>query len=390
MSDKKIFGFSRNVFVAGLVSLFMDISSEMIYPILPIFLTTVLGASKATVGIIEGIAESIASILKIFSGWLSDKMGKRKFLMGVGYGVSVLSRPIMATAVSWGEVLTARFVDRFGKGVRTAPRDAIIADSVENNNLGRAFGFHRAMDTLGAVIGPAIAFLVLALFLNDFRLVFYLSIIPGIISVLLIIFFITEKGYKRETAIIPKLTIRDFNGNFRFYILVIFIFSMGNSSDAFLILRAENVGIPKEFIPIIYLIFNLVYSFSSTPLGILADKIGMKKMILFSFIFYAGIYAGLAFVSNQYEILGLFILYGLFKGMSEGTQRAYLASIAPPERKATAFGIYHMSVGLALLPASIIAGALWDKIGPEATFLYGTVTGITAFILFGLSRQKPK
>lgn len=387
MSDKKIFGFSRNVFAAGLVSLFMDISSEMIYPILPIFLTTVLGASKATVGIIEGIAESTASILKVFSGWLSDKMGKRKLLMGIGYGVSVLSRPIMATSASWGEVLTARFVDRFGKGVRTAPRDAIIADSVENNNLGKAFGFHRSMDTIGAVIGPAIAFFVLALFLNNFRLVFWLSVIPGIISVLLIIFFITEKVHKRETATIPKLTIRDFNGNFRFYILVIFIFSIGNSSDAFLILRAENVGVPKEFIPIIYLIFNLVYSLSSTPLGMLADKIGMKRMILFSFLFYAGIYAGLAFVSNQYQILGLFILYGLFKGMSEGTQRAYLASLAPPERKATAFGIYHMSVGFALLPASIIAGALWDKIGPEATFLYGTVTALLAFILFGMRKK---
>ena len=388
MPDKKILGFPKNVFAAGLVSLFMDISSEMIYPLLPIFLTTVLGASKATVGIIEGIAESTASILKVFSGWLSDRLGKRKLLMGIGYGVSVLSRPIMATAGTWGEVLSARFVDRFGKGVRTAPRDAIIADSVENNNLGKAFGFHRAMDTLGAVIGPAIAFLVLALFLNNFRLVFWLSVIPGIISVLLIIFFITEKAHKREAASIPKLTIKDFNGNFRFYILVIFIFSIGNSSDAFLILRAENVGISKEFIPIIYLIFNLVYSLSSTPLGILADRIGMKRMILFSFLFYAGIYAGLAFVSNQYQILGLFILYGLFKGMSEGTQRAYLASLAPPERKATAFGIYHTSVGIALLPASIIAGALWDKIGPEATFLYGTVTALLAFVMFGVRRAK--
>ena len=387
MSDKKILGFPRNVFAAGLVSLFMDISSEMIYPLLPIFLTTVLGASKATVGIIEGIAESTASILKVFSGWLSDRLGKRKLLMGIGYGVSVLSRPIMATAGTWGEVLSARVVDRLGKGVRTAPRDAIIADSVENNNLGKAFGFHRAMDTLGAVIGPAIAFLVLALFLNNFRLVFWLSVIPGIISVLLIIFFITEKAHKREAASIPKLTIKDFNGNFRFYILVIFIFSIGNSSDAFLILRAENVGISKEFIPIIYLIFNLVYSLSSTPLGMLADKVGMKRMILFSFIFYAGIYAGLAFVTNQAQILGLFILYGLFKGMSEGTQRAYLASLAPPERKATAFGIYHTSVGIALLPASIIAGALWDKIGPEATFLYGTVTASLAFILFSIRKK---
>lgn len=387
MSDKKLFGFPKNVFTAGLVSLFMDISSEMIYPILPIFLTTVLGASKSTIGIIEGIAESTASILKIFSGWLSDKLGKRKFLMTIGYGVSVLSRPIMATAGNWTDVLTARFVDRFGKGVRTAPRDAIIADSVENNNLGKAFGFHRSLDTLGAVIGPGIAFFVLAMFMNNFRLVFWLSLIPGIIAVCLIIFFITEKRHVREGAELPRLTFKDFNGDFRHYILVITVFSIGNSSDAFLILRAENVGVPKEFIPIIYLIFNLVYSLSSTPLGILADKIGMKRMILFSFIFYAGIYAGLAFATGKLHIIALFILYGLFKGMSEGTQRAYLASTAPPERKATAFGIYHMTVGIALLPASIIAGALWDKIGPEATFLYGTATALLAFVLFSIRKK---
>ncbi|MBI5875587.1 MAG: MFS transporter [Deltaproteobacteria bacterium] len=412
MQNKKIFGFPKNVFAAGLVSLFMDISSEMIYPLLPIFLTTVLGASKATLGVIEGIAESTASILKVFSGWLSDRLGKRKLLMGIGYGVSVLSRPIMATSASWGEVLTARFVDRFGKGVRTAPRDAIIADSVENNSLGKAFGFHRAMDTIGGVIGPTIAFFILALFLNDFRLVFWLSIIPGIIAVLLIIFFITEKPpsplpsphnplspfVKGESfnppllrgtkGFVPKLTFKDFNGSFKKYILVIAVFSIGNSSDAFLILRAENVGISKELIPIIYLVFNLVYSLSSTPMGILADKIGMRKMILSGFLFYAGIYAGLAFASNQFHIWGLFILYGLFKGMSEGAQRAYLASISPPERKATAFGIYHTSVGLALLPASIIAGALWDKIGPEATFLYGTATGLLAFVLFVSKRRR--
>lgn len=387
MPDKKILGFPKNVFTAGLVSLFMDISSEMIYPILPLFLTTALGASKATIGIIEGIAESTASILKIFSGWLSDKLGKRKLLMGIGYGVSVLSRPIMANAVNWGEVLSARFVDRFGKGVRTAPRDAIIADSVENNSLGKAFGFHRTMDTIGAIIGPGIAFLILALYINNFRLVFWLSVIPGIIAVFLIIFFISEKKHARPQAAAPKLALRDFNSDFKKYILVIAVFSIGNSSDAFLILRAENIGVSKEFIPVIYLTFNIVYSFSSTPLGMLADKIGMKKMILFSFIFYAVIYAGLAFASSKIQIVGLFVLYGLFKGMSEGTQRAYLASMAPPERKATAFGIYHMAVGMALLPASIIAGALWDKIGPEATFLYGALTALLAFALFSIQKQ---
>lgn len=382
----KILGFPKNVFAAGLVSLCMDISSEMIYPLMPLFLTNVLGATKTTVGVIEGIAEATASMLKVFSGYLSDRLGKRKLLMAVGYGVSVASRPIIAAAVTWGEVLFARFVDRFGKGVRTAPRDAIIADSVENNSFGKAFGFHRAMDTVGGVIGPAIAFFLLSIFLNNFRLVFYLSIIPGIIAVLLIIFFITEKRHTREPAQIPRLTFKDFDGNFRRYMLVIAVFSIGNSSDAFLILRAENVGVPKEFIPIVYLIFNLIYSLSSTPMGILADKVGTKRMVLAGFIFYAIIYAGLAAVQSEWQILGLFMLYGIFKGMSEGTQRAYLASIAPPDRKATAFGVYHMAAGMALLPASIIAGFLWDNIGPEAAFVYGAVTGLLAFVLFVRSR----
>lgn len=383
MDSKKIFGFSKNVFVAGMVSLFMDISSEMIYPLIPLFLATVLGTTKTTIGIIEGIAESTASILKVFSGYFSDKLGKRKLLMGLGYGVSVLSRPITAVSSSWSHVLTARFVDRFGKGIRTAPRDAIIADSVEMNNLGRAFGFHRAMDTIGAVIGPAVAFLILLLFANNFRLVFWLSIIPGLIAVFLIVFFITEKGKtKDELARLPKLTLKDFNGDFRRYIVVIALFSIGNTSDAFLILRAENLGVHKEYIPIVYLIFNLVYSLSSIPLGIIADKIGMRKMLVLGFIVYSVVYMGFGFADSTFYVLPLFCIYGVFKGMSEGTQRAYVAALAPVERKATAFGVYHTVVGLALLPASIIGGVLWDKIGAEATFFYGALTGFLSSILF--------
>ncbi|HBO84958.1 MAG TPA: MFS transporter [Deltaproteobacteria bacterium] len=380
---KKIFGFQKNVFVAGLVSLFMDISSEMIYPLVPLFLATVLGTTKTTIGLIEGIAESTASILKVFSGYLSDVLGRRKLLMAIGYGVSVLSRPVTALSTTWFHVLFARFVDRFGKGIRTAPRDAIIADSADGNNLGRAFGFHRTMDTIGAVIGPAIAFFILLLFANNFRLVFWLSLIPGIIAVILIVFFITEKRKTRdELAKLPKITFKDFNGDFRHYIVVIALFSIGNTSDAFLILRAENLGVSKEYIPIIYLMFNLVYSVSSMPLGILADKIGMRKMIILGFIFYALIYFGFGIADSSFYVLPLFCLYGIFKGMSEGTQRAYLATLAPPERKATAFGVYHTVVGISLLPASIIGGILWDKIGAEATFFYGAVTGFISAVLF--------
>ncbi|MBI5894370.1 MAG: MFS transporter [Deltaproteobacteria bacterium] len=383
MDNKKIFGFQKNVFTAGLVSLFMDISSEMIYPLVPLFLATVLGTTKTTIGLIEGIAESTASILKVFSGWLSDTLGRRKLLMGFGYGISVISRPITALSSAWSHVLTARFVDRFGKGIRTAPRDAIIADSADGNNLGKAFGFHRAMDTVGAVIGPAIAFLILLLFANNFRLVFWLSIIPGLIAVILIIFFITEKRKSRdELAKLPKLSFKDFNGDFRHFIFVVALFSIGNTSDAFLILRAENLGVQKEYIPIIYLLFNLVYSLSSMPLGILADKIGMRKMIILGFVLYSVVYFGFGLADSAIYVLPLFCIYGIFKGMSEGTQRAYVATLAPPERKATAFGVYHTVSGIALLPASIIGGILWDKIGADATFFYGAITGLLSAILF--------
>lgn len=385
------------------MSLFMDISSEMIYPLVPLFLATVLGTTKATIGLIEGIAESTASILKVFSGWLSDRLGKRRFLMGLGYGVSVLSRPIMATSNLWGQVLAARFIDRVGKGVRTAPRDAIIADSTEFNNLGRAFGFHRAMDTVGAIIGPGVAFFLLALW-GNFRLIFWLSAIPGIIAVLLIL-LIKEKGSgvmglplqrvsksEAKRLIILRgqgLGVKDptpnpliLNRGLRYYILVISIFSLGNTSDAFIILRAGDVGIPREVIPLTYLLYNVVYSLSSMPMGALADRVGMERMIELGFLLYAGIYLGLAFAPSPHYVWLLFAIYGLFKGMSEGVQRAYLATLAPEDRKATAFGIYHASVGLALLPASIIGGILWDRIGPSATFIYGAVAALSAMVLF--------
>jgi MFS family permease len=380
---RKILGFHRNVFAAGFVSLFMDISSQMIYPLVPLFLASVIGVNKATIGLIEGIAESTASIMKVFSGWLSDRLGKRKFLMGLGYGVSVLSRPVIALSGTWGEVLTARLIDRFGKGVRTAPRDAIIADSTEHTTLGRAFGFHRAMDTLGAVIGPGLAFLILYAFINNFRLVFWLSIIPGTVAVLLVVFFISEKAKtKDELAKLPRLSFRAFDGRFRHYILVIIIFSIGNTSDAFLILRADNLGIAMEVIPITYLLFNVVYFLSSMPLGIMADRIGMKTMIAAGFFLYFLIYLGFAFATQSSHIWMLFGLYGIFRGISDGTQRAYLATLAPEERRATAFGIYHMAVGVSLLPASIVGGLLWDRIGPEATFLFGSLTALTALIVF--------
>jgi MFS family permease len=380
---KKIFGFGKNVTIAGFVSFFMDVSSEMIYPLVPLFLANTLGVSKSVIGLIEGIAESTASLLKVFSGWLSDRTGNRKWLMAFGYGISTLSRPFVALASSWHQVLGSRFMDRFGKGVRTAPRDAIIAESTEKAYLGRAFSFHRSMDTMGAVVGPALAFFFLGIFSNDYRKIFWLSMIPGIIAVLLIIFFITEK----EKAVVaqtvtPRLTLAHFNWKFKSFVVIATLFAVGNSSDVFLILRAQQIGIPTVTIPVVYLLFNLVYSLSAMPAGMTADKFGRKRIILLGFVLFAILYYGFATATSTKAIWVLFGFYGLFMGLTEGIQKAFLATIIPPDFKATAFGVYTTAVGLAMFPASLIGGWLWDHVSPAATFYFGAFTASASAVLF--------
>lgn len=409
MANEKIAGLERNVFFTGLVSFFMDFSSEMIYPLVPIFLTSVLGVNKSVIGLIEGVAESTASLLKVFSGWFSDRIGKRKILLIAGYGISTFSRPIVALSTLWGHVLAFRFVDRLGKGIRGAPRDAIIAESTPHKDLGRSFGFHRGMDTLGAVAGPATAFIILLFFTGNYRLVFWLSMIPGIIAVLLIIFFIKEKTImKGETSktknssedfVIPpnppfphsggfaEVKVKGgkgglFDRRYKAFIAVATLFAIGNSSDVFLILKATSVGVKETQIPILYLSFNLVYALTSLPAGILSDRIGRKKVMLSGFILFGFIYWGFAVSSEQRYIWGLFLLYGVFMGLTEGVQKAYLGTIIPEKFKATGYGIYNTFVGLAIFPASVIGGYLWDKYGPHATFYYGTCTAFTSAVLF--------
>jgi len=384
MNDKrKHFGFGKNVFIAGLVSFFMDVSSEMIYPLVPLFLANVLGVNKSVIGLIEGIAESTASLLKVFSGWFSDRIGDRKWLMAAGYGISTFSRPILALATGWQHVMGSRFIDRFGKGVRTAPRDAIIAESSEKTHLGRAFGFHRSMDTMGAVVGPALAFFLLGLFSNNYRWLFWLSMIPGAIAVLLIIFFITEK---KNTPVAyperPKLTLKHFDWKFKFFVAIATLFAIGNSSDVFLILRAQQAGIPTLMIPVVYLVFNLVYSLSSMPAGIAADRFGRKRVILLGFVLFAILYYGFAVAAGAAAIWVLFAFYGLFMGLTEGIQKAFLATIIPQDFKATAFGVFNTAVGIAAFPASLIGGWLWDRISPAATFYFGAITAGVSAVLF--------
>lgn len=391
MSNKKIAGVERNVFFAGLVSFFMDFSSEMIYPLVPIFLSSVLGVNKSIIGLIEGIAESTASLLKVFSGWFSDKIGKRKILMIAGYGISTLSRPIVALSTLWGHVLAFRFVDRLGKGIRGAPRDAIIAESTPIKDLGRSFGFHRGMDTFGAVIGPAIAFIILLFFTGNYRLVFWISMIPGIIAVLIIVFFIKDRGqgFKESSRLfgtnprtLEPLNPRSFDWRFKVFVAIATLFALGNSSDVFLILRATNIGVKESQIPLLYLSFNLIYSLVSMPAGILSDRIGRKRIILSGFLLFSLVYWGFAVSSEKWHIWGLFMLYGVFMGLTEGIQKAYLGTIIPEGKKATGYGIYSTFVGLAVLPASVIGGYLWDKIGPHATFYYGSATAFISALLF--------
>ena len=388
--ERKFLGVGKNVFFTGLVSFFMDVSSEMIYPLVPLFLANVLGAEKSLIGLIEGIAEATASLLKVFSGWFSDRTGNRKGLMAAGYAISTLSRPFVALAAGWQAVLGSRFMDRFGKGIRTSPRDALIAESTDRKFLGRAFGFHRSMDTMGAVVGPGLAFFLLWIFSNDYRKVFWLSMVPGLFAVLLIIFFITEKKSRlpRDSER-PKLTLKYFDGRFRWFLLVVTVFAIGNSSDVFLILRAQQVGIATVTIPVVYLLFNLVYSVSSIFAGMAADRFGRKRIILCGFVLFAVVYYGFATVADVKVVWVLFALYGIYMGLTEGVQKAFLTTIIPSDFKAMAFGVYNTAIGLAMFPASFIGGWLWDHISPAATFYFGAVTAISAavalvaFIVFG-------
>lgn len=380
---KEILGFPRNVFFLGIVSLFMDVSSEMIHPLIPIFLSDTLHASKTFIGIIEGIANSAASILKVFSGWFSDKIGKRKPIIFWGYGISVFSRPILSTASSWSHVLIYRFIDRVGKGVRTAPRDAIIADSTDKSMLGKAFGFHRSMDTIGAVIGPTIAFLLLNVFNNRIQTVFWFSIIPGCLAIVAILSFVTEV-YQPRPLEKPKIILKELERSFKIFLLISALFTLGKTTEAFLILRAREIGVGISSIPILYLTFNIVSAVLSTPAGLLSDRIGTKKTIMMSYILFSLVFIGFALARSPQHALALFVGYGVSVAMNEGVQRAYVATLIRPEIRATGFGIYHTTVGLAALPSGIISGMLWQNIGSYALFYYGATMSLLSFALFAL------
>ncbi|MBI4317153.1 MAG: MFS transporter [Chloroflexi bacterium] len=378
-------GLTRNVFVTGLVSLLTDVSSEMIYPILPLFLANVLGAGAVTIGLIEGIAESTASLLKVFSGWLSDRFGRRKPLMVAGYGFSNLIKPLLALSTVWWHVLGIRFADRVGKGIRGAPRDALIADSTTQEVRGKAFGFHRTLDTIGAAIGPMAAFAILAAFQNDYRLVFVLSAIPGVLSVIVLVVFLRERRAPRPRAKeLPKLGFGSLGRPFLVFSLIATVFTLGNSSDAFLILRAQDLGLATALVPIAYLTFNITYTLLAMPFGSLSDKIGRRAVIVGGYLVFAAVYLGFAFASAAWAVWGLFAAYGFYYALTEGVQRAYVADLVPQNVRGSAMGTFNALVGITALPASIVGGTLWQVINPSATFVYGAAFAVLAALLLAV------
>ena len=387
---KNKFGVSKNVFVLGLVSFFNDVASEMIYPIVPIFLTSVLGAPVAVVGLIEGIAESTASILKAVSGWLSDKFRKRKPFVIVGYSFSAISKIILSLAYSWPFVLFARFIDRFGKGTRTSARDALIAENSDNSARGRSFGFHRALDTLGAVVGPLIALLAIHFLDNNFRLIFFLAFIPACIAILLLIIFVKEKRGEEKFPPAFNFSWRNLDSSFKIFLLISFIFALGNSSDAFLILRAQNLGLTTALVMLTYILFNFTYAIFSMPAGIISDKIGPKKVLLTGFLLFSAIYLFFGLTNVSFLLWFLFPLYGIYMALTEGIGKAYISNLVPQEKVGTAFGIYQTTIGLCTFFSSLIAGLLWTYIGVSAPFIFGSVMAIISALLFVILEKKIK
>ena len=384
-------GITGNVLILGLVSLLTDISSEMIYPLLPLFLTTVLGGGPAFLGVIEGIAESTASILKLVSGIMSDRVRARKRFVLWGYGISALARPLIALATSPLAVLFIRFADRVGKGIRTSPRDALIAESIDPEVRGKAFGFHRSMDHAGALIGPLIATLLLTWFVTDIRTVFLISAIPGGLAVLLILLKVRESApsgkSKGDSDFLTKLP----SGRLRTYLLILLIFTLGNSSDAFLLLRAGQLGVTPARIPLLWTFFHLVKMVSTMPFGALSDRIGRRGVIVTGWGVYALAYLGFAFATTEMHIWLLFAFYGLFYGLTEGVEKAMLADIAEPGERGGAFGWYNCATGIGALPASMIFGFIWQRFNPLAAFGFGAVlaTIAAAALLFMVKTEQP-
>lgn len=385
-ADKKasfFSGLTKNTFLLALTSMFADISTEMLYPVLPIFLTQTLKAGGGVVGIIEGVAETTQNVIQGFSGWLSDKLQKRKGIAVFGYLLAAISKPLIGMATGWPLVLGARFMDRFGSGTRSAPRDALTAASADEENRGKAFGLEGAGDNLGAFIGPLIAVVLLFLIKVKLRTVFYLAVIPGALAVVMILAVKEKKVSVRSKSKID-LNFRQFPAGYKKYLLATAIFGIGNSSNAFLILQTKYLGISFENTILIYAAFNLIAALISYPSGRLSDQLGRKNILLISFIIFTITYIGFAFTRNLVLIGGLFCLYGLYQGIFRSVGKAMAADFVPQHLRASGIGWYATTIGLAGLVASVLAGQLWDRVSHSSVFIYGAAfssIGIIALIL---------
>ena len=382
---RSVAGLPRNVVLLGVTSFFADVSTEMIYPIVPIFLTTTLGAPVAAVGLIEGVAESTASLMKLVSGWLSDRLGRRLPLVISGYGLAAAGKLVLAAAYAWPVVLLARFIDRFGKGMRGSPRDALIADSTPAALRGRAFGLHRSMDTAGAVVGPLLGLALVALLDERLRLVFLIAAVPGFLSIASLLPVKDRRAAEGAAQPVP-LTLRGLDRRLLLFFGAALIFSLGNSSDIFLILRAKDLGLSTTAAVLAYVVFNFVYMSAALPAGILSDRVGRRRVYVVGLVVFAAVYAGLALADDAAYVWPLFAVYGLYIALTEGVGRAFVVDLAPVERRASLLGLHGMLTGFAALFASAIAGVLWDVVGVWAPFALGaTGAALAAVLLVGLS-----
>ncbi|GDY23239.1 MFS transporter [Verrucomicrobiota bacterium] len=377
----------RTVWALGWTSFFTDVSTEIIYPLLPIFLTVTLGATVAFVGLIEGVAECTASVLKVASGWWSDRVRRRKPFAVAGYALSGLTRPLLALAGSAGHVLAARFIDRVGKGIRSAPRDALLTEAVPADQRGAAFGVQRAMDNAGAVLGPLIAWALLTWVTQDFRVLFWIATVPMIAALLAL-----TLGAKEQRPSIaapaenpaPQPEPFVVQPRFKAYLALLFLFTLGNSSDAFLLLRAQSLGVSVAEIPLLWALLNLIKAVSVLPAGRLSDRIGRRPLVVGGWLIYALVYVAFGYAGSAWQVWALFAVYGLFYGLTEAAERAWVADLYPKAQRGQAYGWYHATVGLASLPASLLMGWLWHRFGPGFAFLTGAIFAGAAAMLLGL------
>jgi MFS family permease len=379
-------GLGLNVLVLGVASFLTDVSTEMILPLFPLFVTEVLLASPALLGLMEGLSESAASLLKVASGWWSDKVGRRKPFVLLGYGLSTAAKPVLAFATSWPHALGVRFADRVGKGMRTAPRDAMIADSSEAHVRGKAFGLHRTLDTLGAVVGPGLAFALLPIL--GYRRIFLLAVLPAAVAVLVLGLFAAEVR-RRAAGVSFRLGVGSMSFEFKLYVAIAALFALGNFSWAFLLLRARELGIAAEQAILLYMFHNVVYALASLPAGVLSDRAGRRPVIALGYCTFALTCIGFAIASSAWHALLLFAAYGLFRGVVEGVQKAYVADLVSPELRGTAMGAFDTVVGLATFPSSLIAGLLWASVGSGAAFAYGaSLSFASALLMLAALRER--